>query len=231
MQIPFLLKKIVLFFYFKIRYWNKVKFSYSVRIGKHSSFEGLNKLYPDSRFVGKMGYGSYLGESSHIYGKIGKFTSIAPEVRSNNGIHPYTSPYTSTSPVFVSLAKQNGSSFTSSQLFNEYRYADRDNKYGVVIGNDCWIGYRAFLVGGVTIGDGAIVLAHAAVTKDVPPFAIVGGVPAEVIKYRFDQDTIEFLLKFKWWSKDPEWLKKNIVFLNNINDFKNEFNDGLFTQK
>ena len=72
----------------------------------------------------------------------------------------------------------------------------------VKIGNDVWIGHGAFVKGGVAIGDGAVVAAHAVVTKDVPPYAVVAGVPAKVIKYRFDDDTIRELLDLKWWDYD-----------------------------
>ena len=70
------------------------------------------------------------------------------------------------------------------------------------IGNDVWIGDRAFIMAGVRIGDGAVVAAGAVVTKDVPPYAVVGGVPARIIKYRFDQPIIEKLLELKWWRYD-----------------------------
>ena len=72
----------------------------------------------------------------------------------------------------------------------------------VEIGNDAWIGSGAFIKGGVKIGDGAVVAAHAVVVKDVPPYAIVGGVPAKVIRYRFDAATINELLELKWWNYD-----------------------------
>ena len=72
----------------------------------------------------------------------------------------------------------------------------------VTIGNDVWIGCGAFIKGGVTIGDGAVVAAHAVVVKDVPPYAIVGGVPAKVIRYRFDEATVKELLELKWWNYD-----------------------------
>ncbi len=72
----------------------------------------------------------------------------------------------------------------------------------IKIGNDVWIGSCAFLRGGVTIGDGAVIGTHAVVTKDVPPFAIVGGAPARVIRYRFDEETIHELMELKWWDYD-----------------------------
>ena len=77
----------------------------------------------------------------------------------------------------------------------------------VVIGNDVWIGSYVRIMEGVTIGDGAVVAACALVTKDVPPYAVVGGVPAKVIKYRFDPDTIEKFLQLKWWDRSSSWLR------------------------
>lgn len=68
------------------------------------------------------------------------------------------------------------------------------------VGNDVWIGAKVFIKAGIEVGDGAIISAGAVVTKDVPPYAIVGGVPSKVIKYRFDIDTIQRLLKLQWWE-------------------------------
>ena len=72
----------------------------------------------------------------------------------------------------------------------------------VEIGNDVWIGNGACIMGGIKIGDGAIIATNAVVTHDVPPYAIVGGVPARVIRYRFDEDTIKELLELRWWQYD-----------------------------
>ncbi len=80
----------------------------------------------------------------------------------------------------------------------------------VVIGNDVWIGANSVIMPGVTIGDGAVVGAGAVVTKDVPPYAIVVGVPAKVVKYRFSEDFIKQLLDIKWWELDREVIKNNI---------------------
>lgn len=96
----------------------------------------------------------------------------------------------------------------------------------VLIGNDVWIGRRCIIMDGVTIGDGAIVATGAVVTKDVPPFAIVGGVPAKVIKYKFAQDMIDCLEKVQWWNLPDEEITKRIELfhiknptLDDINSF------------
>jgi acetyltransferase-like isoleucine patch superfamily enzyme len=216
-------KKIIKYCYLKIKYKNLVKFDFSVTIGKKSKFEGMNKLYPKCSFNGDLGYGSYIGPKSNLNAKIGKFTSIAPNVNINAGIHPYTYPYVSTSPAFVSLRKQNGASFTKVQRFLEMRFADKEQRFAVIIGNDCWIGENVFIVGGTTIGDGAVVLAGAVVTKDVPPFAIFGGVPAKLIKYRYDEETIKFLLNFKWWNQENSWFQNNIELMSDIELLKSKY--------
>lgn len=85
-----------------------------------------------------------------------------------------------------------------------------DNKGNIIIGNDVWIGYGAVILSGVTVGDGAIIGARAVVTKDVPPYTIVGGVPARQIRKRFDEETIKKLLTLQWWNWDYEKIRKNI---------------------
>lgn len=85
-----------------------------------------------------------------------------------------------------------------------------DNKGDIIIGNDVWIGYEAVIMAGITIGDGAIVAARAVVTKDVPPYTIVGGTPAKVIRKRFPDDTITTLLTLKWWDWPPETIQKHL---------------------
>lgn len=85
-----------------------------------------------------------------------------------------------------------------------------DNKGDIRIGNDVWIGFEAVILAGVTIGDGAIIGTRALVTKDVPPYTIVGGVPARPIKKRFDEDTISDLLRIRWWDWPDEKIARNI---------------------
>ena len=85
-----------------------------------------------------------------------------------------------------------------------------DKKGDIVIGNDVWIGYEAVIMAGVTIGDGAVIGARAVVTKDVPPYTIVGGVPAKPIRRRFPEDVISDLLKIRWWDWPEEKIQMNI---------------------
>ena len=85
-----------------------------------------------------------------------------------------------------------------------------DHKGDIVIGNDVWIGYEAVVMAGVTIGDGAIIGARAVVTKDVPPYTIVGGVPAREIRRRFSDDVIARLQELKWWDWPAERIQRNI---------------------
>ncbi len=88
------------------------------------------------------------------------------------------------------------------------RLADAwDNKGDIVVGNDVWIGYEAVILAGVTIGDGAIIGSRAVVTKDVPPYTIVGGVPARPIRLRFPRETVDRLLALRWWDWPEEKLK------------------------
>lgn len=197
----------------KLRFRGKVRFNFTTKVDISSSFEGANVIGDSTKFCGKMGYGSYICNDSSIIGNVGRFTSIAAEVKNAQGVHPITSPYVTTSPMFFSLKKQSGITFAKKQLFDEMRAP-------ISIGNDCWIGQRAFFVGGLTIGDGAVVLAGAVVTKDVPPYAIVGGVPAKILKYRYDEETIQFLLEKKWWNMPVEWLKENSALLCDIDKLK-----------
>lgn len=97
-----------------------------------------------------------------------------------------------------------------------------DNKGAIVIGNDVWVGYEAVIMQGVTIGDGAIVGTRAVVTKDVPPYTIVGGVPAKPIRKRFSDEVIAQLLEIKWWDWPYDKIKENISAIQsgNIKELK-----------
>ena len=88
-----------------------------------------------------------------------------------------------------------------------------DNKGDIVIGNDVWIGYEAVIMAGVHIGDGAIIAARAVVTKDVPPYTIVGGTPAKEIRKRFDAEVIQQLLMLKWWDWSTDEIRQCLPYI------------------
>lgn len=210
--INILINKVKKYYIYFFKRKKNVVYNLSVFIGPNSTFEGANSIGERSFFDGSMGYGSYLGYDCYITGKIGRFTSISNEVKCNLGVHPYKPPYVSTSPMFFSLLNQSGLTFAKKQLFSEV-------KPPIKIGNDCWIGQRVFIAGGISISDGAVVLTGAVVVKDVPPYSIVGGVPAKIIGYRYEQETINELLRIKWWDMPIDWLKVNYELFSDINRF------------
>lgn len=190
-------------------------------LGRHSVFEGYNQIGNGSKFYGSMGYGSYIGEFSKINATIGRYTCIADRVYTVSGVHP-VSDFVSIHPAFYSTAKQAGFTYIDIDTFEETRLNKIDKKTSVYIGNDVWIGCNVVLLGGIKIGDGAIISAGAVVTKDVEPYTIVGGVPAKPIRKRFTQEQIEFLTSFCWWKKNPKWLQENCFDMQNIDTFINK---------
>lgn len=213
-KIKEIIKREIHYFILKRKWKNKVLFDRSNIIELDAKFEGANKLAPYACFNGSLGYGSYIGNRSFVDGNIGRFCSIAPDVNVNRGIHPLFTNFATLSPMFYSTsAMQTGVTFAQKQMFIE-------QKPPITIGNDCWIGQGVFFAGGITVGDGAVVLAGATVVSDIPPYAVVGGSPAKVIKYRYDQETINYLLRIKWWNKEIGWLRDNWELLTDINKLK-----------
>ena len=137
--------------------------------------------------------------------KIGKFCSIACGAKFlfNSANHTMKSLSTYPFPIFFEAWGLDVRDITSAW----------DNKGDIVIGNDVWIGYEAVIMAGVTIGDGAIIGTRAVVTKDVPPYTIVGGVPARQIRKRFSEDMIAYLLDLKWWDWPIEKISEKIEFI------------------
>ena len=149
-----------------------------------------------------IGRGSYGGSLEvHQYGsnstlKIGHYCSIAAEVQ-------------------ILLGGEHKFEFVSSYPFNVFqpRYADLEttrSKGDVVIGNDVWIGRSAMILSGVTIGHGAVIAANATVAKDIPPYAVVAGNPAKILKYRFSEDQIAALLEIAWWDWPEDLINERV---------------------
>ena len=215
-----LLKRWVL----RLKWHGKLQLEQGCDIALQAQFEGMNKIYSHSSFGGILGYGSYIGHHSSLTAKIGRFCSISNHVICNAGIHPFQAPFATTSPCFFSLRKQNGATFATQQRLNEIKTTDNEGAFDCEIGNDVWICEGVFINGGIHIADGAVVLAHAVVTKDVPPYAIVGGVPAKIIGYRYDEATIKWLLNVQWWNNPIAWFRAHWSLLCDIDKLKAYYN-------
>lgn len=143
---------------------------------------------------------------------IGKYCSIADYCRI--GMSGHSLDYLSTSPLFTQIKNALQERWIDTDIF-----INKSEEERVFIGNDVWVGSHVLINGGVHVGDGAVIGAGAVVVKDVPPYAIVGGVPAKIIRYRFDPETIEELLNLQWWNRDEVWLKNHIrLFQMNSSD-------------
>lgn len=202
-------------FFYEFKYSKQnLSVGYFVRFS-NCSFGCNNTLYEAASLSNvKLGDFTFIGVASKIANaQIGKFSSIGSEVLIGLGKHP-SRDFVSTHPIFYSTHKQAQETFVSSSGFEEFAECK--------IGNDVWIGSRAVVLDGVTIGDGAIVAAGAVVTKDVPAYAVVGGVPAKVLRYRFEATEVEFLNQIKWWDKDLDWLRKHADQFQHIHHFMNE---------
>jgi len=163
----------------------------------------------------KFGRRSFVAPKTHLQNcTVGNFCSIGPEVRAGMGFHP-SRDFVSTYPAFY--RKENGgclNSFVGEDLFEDTE--------AIEIGNDVWIGASVMILDGVRIGNGAIVAAGAVVNKDVPDYAIVGGVPAKLIRYRFDTKDIEFLMKLAWWDRGEPWIIEHAKDFRNIEILKSK---------
>lgn len=218
------IKRLVKIIKIKLKKINVI-FGLKANIDRNASFEGQNKVGSGSWFEGYMGYGSYIGDGCEVKAKIGRFCSIGHKVTVLTGNHP-SHGFVSTSPMFFSLGLQNGATFVRQQKFKEQVYVDEKNHYGVIIGNDVWIGYSATLMGGITIGDGAIIASGALVRGDVKPYSIVAGQPAVEIGKRFTDDQVAWLKDFKWWDKPVDWIKSHADWYEDIERFIDVNSEG-----
>lgn len=175
----------------------------NIKIGKYVMIRKGNE-------IGDLSIGDYSYISGPkvlaMCGVIGRYCSIARGVTIGVGNHNYN--WVTTHPIIIEV---------------KYGFIDKEieqpQKAIPIIGNDVWIGMNANIMRGVKIGDGAVIAAEAVVTKDVPDYAIVGGNPAKIIKFRYEKEIIEELLRIKWWNWEKEKLEKYIPYFYDINLF------------
>lgn len=189
--------------------WVKLKISHIVKAAlRANQANKLDKLIKEGFVViGNHTYGVnnleidiYKGSVAKV--SIGKYFSIGPNVRIiTGGIHP--TDWISTYPF---RARWN--------LPGKFSDGSPYTKGDIIIGNDVWISTEVIILSGVCIGNGVVVAAGAVVTKDIPDYAIVGGNPAKIIRYRFNEEKINLLLKMKWWDWDEDIIKGKINYLN-----------------
>ncbi len=188
--------------YFEKKKWRK--------LNKHNGTVKVNNFDSSLVSVGKYTYGklNVINYSDRYQLKIGNYCSLAPEI------------------IFVVCGEhniKNISTFPFKVAFGLEKY-EALSKGDIVIEDDVWIGVRATILSGVHIGQGAVVAAGSVVTEDVPPYAIVGGVPAKIIRYRFNSEVIQRLLKINYYNLDDKTINKKIKYLyEELND-TNVFN-------
>ncbi len=187
----------------------------SVLISENAVLDETTEI-ADDVFVGAytcIGRHTYIQRGSEVLSaRIGNFCSIGMNCHIGMFEHPIGNISTS-SRLYLRMLHDN-------EFYNDIPAPSK-------IGNDVWVGSNSTILGGVTVGDGAVVAAGAVVTKDVPPYAVVGGVPAKVIKYRFTEEKIDTLLAMKWWNwsdneivkyKDLFEVKQDEIPENNVDD-------------
>ncbi len=172
-----------------------------IYVADHAVIEP-NTVFGGTNFFFSMGAFSYTRSLLPLNTIVGRYTSIANDVRRTGFSHP-TDRFT-TSPLTYSADGNIVKAHLNTQP-SQFKMVSPgiEEESPIVIGNDVWIGQDVLILStGINIGDGAIVAVGSVVTKDVPPYAIVGGVPARVIKYRFEEHIIEQLMQLKWWQYD-----------------------------
>lgn len=189
----------------------------SASIDLETTLEGRNEIYGNTKLRKcNIGYATYISfKCEFLNSNIGRYCSIASNVQLVVGNHP-TKDFVSTHPIFYAKREIGGLNFGIDESFHEVSILPGTDDRYLKVGNDVWIGTNVLIINGITIGDGAIIAAGSVVTKDVPAYAIVGGVPAKLIRYRFDEDDIKFLEKLQWWNKEDKWIISMASYFNDI---------------
>lgn len=196
------------FLYYYSKFVKKIlrgKSLYSSSIDKTAKINSGCSLFNSS-----IGRYSYLGYDCEIINtEIGSFCSLSSGIHIGLAQHPID--WVSTSPVFQDVS--------NSSVKGRFAKLELPKPKRTRVGHDVWIGTNAIIKAGVNVGTGAVIASGAIVTKDVPPYAIVGGCPAKVIRFRFDEEIIKELLQSKWWELSESDLLKVGEFANKPTEF------------
>lgn len=201
---------------YRIAYIGKCKFHPSAVILKDCHFEGHNAIGDHTYLSGSsFGYGSYTGfrcEFSNC--KIGRFCSIGSNIRVVAATHPLDG-FISLHPAFFSDSYW--FHYVKASKFEEH--LTNDEGYQCTIGNDVWIGDNVLIKGGSKIGDGAVIGLGSIVLHDVPPYTIVAGIPAKVIRKRYPDETIQALQQIQWWDNPIDWIERHAEEFSDVELF------------
>ncbi len=205
-KVQFNLIKELIYFYLK-------KTAYTLPYGRFTEGE----RYISQRFFGfNVGMYSYryqqFWKEDTLIESIGAYCSFAINITVVGGNHPIN--LVSSHPFLFD--KEYGCIHQSKDILNQK----------ITIGNDVWIGANVTLLPGISIGDGAIIGAGAVVSKSVPPYAVVVGVPAKVIRYRFESDIIDGMMESKWWTWDEERIKRATPLMDDPKNFLQSIKSG-----
>ena len=177
------------------------RFYKKLTLKKKRNVKIMENVFIDDNCV--IGDFTFIGKNSDITkSSIGRYCSIGTDVIIGPGEHEIDK-------------------ISTSAHFHKGNFYDELTKKTLTIGNDVWIGTKAIILRGVTIGNGAVIASGAVVTKNVPPFAVVAGVPAKIVKFRFDDETIKLIETSKWWNYDIEYaeeIHKNLKVKELVNE-------------